>query len=244
MCLCQVVNRLPHQRQRRVYSLHVCAEIRIKERAVQWKAFPCLLLVAWWCRKKLAESLCSDKSGYLGNLSSQRGVHPRTSSSHTSWTEETGVIVNSLFQQSRAFWATNGIALRKLCNLWDLQWNSSSCSKLDLFRLLLLFPPPGHGADGGQAGGVHSGLLSWERSPSGRRRPQLHSPPDSRAVQRLPDQSPRGPHHLRLLLWAAGEPGEAPERCESEKIWTKARMPLNPTRSAKNIVFPKQCRKI
>lgn len=96
-----------------------------------------------------------------------------------------------------------------------------SCSLM----LAAFVSPPGHSADGGEAGWVHPGFLSWKRSSAGWWSPQLYPPPDRWAFQRLPGQSPRGPHHFCLLLWAAGEPGEAFQWCELENIssltWVK-----------------------
>lgn len=76
----------------------------------------------------------------------------------------------------------------------------------------------GHGADGGEAGRVHPELHPGERPPPGRRGPQLHPPPDRRAVQGLPDQIARGPDNQRVLLRAAGEPGEAVARRECWQV--------------------------
>lgn len=73
----------------------------------------------------------------------------------------------------------------------------------------MFYVHPGHRSDGGEAVGVHPLLLSGERPTAGRRGPQLHPPPGGRAGPGLPDQVPRRPHHLRLLLRAAGKPGEA-----------------------------------
>lgn len=86
-------------------------------------------------------------------------------------------------------------------------------SDVDVFNKMF-HVHPGHRPDGGEAVGVHPLLLSGERPTAGRRRPQLHPPPGGRAGPGLPDQVPRRPHHLRLLLRAAGEPGEAAARRE------------------------------
>lgn len=78
------------------------------------------------------------------------------------------------------------------------------------------FPlPSGHGSDGGASGRASLLLGAGQGVPTGRWGPQLHPPSADRAVQGLPAEEPRGPHHVALLLWAAGEPGEASARRKS-----------------------------
>lgn len=75
--------------------------------------------------------------------------------------------------------------------------------------------PSGHGSDGGASGRAALLLGAGQGVPAGRWGPQLHPPSADRAVQRLPAEEPRGPHHVALLLRAAGEPGEAAARRKS-----------------------------
>lgn len=138
----------------------------------------------------------SDKNQAVGNgaLRFSRSVKA-FSTFHSSWSKE------------YCFYKCYTSLHYYTCPFVALSWRFS-------YSASALRPPPGHSTDGGEAGRVHSGLLSGERPPAGRWRPQLHPPPDSWAGQGLLDQIPRGPHHLSLLLWAAGEPGEAASGCE------------------------------
>lgn len=77
----------------------------------------------------------------------------------------------------------------------------------------------GNSTDGGEAGRLHPELHPRERSPAGRWGPQLYPPPDSWAVQGLPDQIAWRPDYQRVLLRAAGEPGEAVAWCELWHVW-------------------------
>ena len=76
-------------------------------------------------------------------------------------------------------------------------------------------PPPGYGSDGGASVWAAVLLGPGEGVSPGGRRAELHPPPADGAVQGLPAEEPRGPHHLPLLLRAPGEPGEAPAWCKS-----------------------------
>lgn len=69
--------------------------------------------------------------------------------------------------------------------------------------------PSGDGSNGGASGRAALLLGPGQGLPAGRRGPELHPPPADGAVQRLPVEKQRGPHHLPLLLRAPGEPGEA-----------------------------------
>lgn len=79
-------------------------------------------------------------------------------------------------------------------------------------------PPPGHGPDGGASGRAAGLGGAGEGASAGRRGPELRVPPADRAVQGLPGQKQRGPHHLQIFLRAAGESGEAAARRESG-VW-------------------------
>lgn len=92
-----------------------------------------------------------------------------------------------------------------ICPLNDSPSSSSSSFPL----------PSGHGSDGGASGRAALLLGAGQGVPTGWWGPQLHPPSADRAVQRLPAEEPRGPHHVALLLRAAGEPGEAAARRKS-----------------------------
>lgn len=112
---------------------------------------------------------------------------------------------------NRSVWLNPAAYSKSLtCSCWNVEvpilplFLSSFCSPLSCFCCCCCL---GHSTDGGEAVWVHPGILSRERSPTGRRGPQFHPPSDCWAVQRLPGQVPWGSHHLRLLLWTAGESG-------------------------------------